>query len=239
MAAAEDARDDAPDRGVAGRSARREHDRRASKDAARVEQRRAEVRGRYGAGLIGRVAEAMLVDDAPRRSMKAWATGARGEEIVAARLDAMRDRGVIALHDRRIPRGRANIDHIAVTPGGVWVVDAKAYAGKRPALVTEGRFLGFGGRRRLVVGGRRKDALVDGVLGQVEQVRAVVDEGVPVRGMLCFVDGDWPLAGGHFSVDGVRVVWPRRMVVELGAPASASIDVDAVTRTLAAAFPAA
>jgi len=224
-------------RGVAGRSARREHERRAEKDAARVAARRAEVRERFGEGLVGRVAEAMLVDDAPRRSTTAWSAGARGEEVVAARLDAMRDAGVVALHDRRIPGSRANIDHIAVTPGGVWVVDAKAYAGKRPDLVTEGGFLGIGARRRLVVGGRRKDALVEGVVGQVERVRAALPADVPVRGMLCFVDGDWPLIGGHFSVDGVRVVWPRRMVVELGVVRSASVDVNAVVRLLSASFP--
>jgi hypothetical protein len=38
---------------------------------------------------------------------------------------------VIALHDRVIAGTRGtNIDHLFIAPTGVWVVDAKAYAGK-------------------------------------------------------------------------------------------------------------
>ena len=44
------------------------------------------------------------------------------------------------LHDRRIPRTKANIDHIAVTANGVYVVDAKKYRG-RPQLRIEGGIL--------------------------------------------------------------------------------------------------
>lgn len=38
--------------------------------------------------------------------------------------------GVIALHDRRVPGTKGNIDHLAVGPGGVYIVDAKRYEGK-------------------------------------------------------------------------------------------------------------
>jgi hypothetical protein len=42
---------------------------------------------------------------------------------------AVGDAGVV-LHDRAVPRGRANIDHIAVVPSGVWVIDTKRYRGR-------------------------------------------------------------------------------------------------------------
>jgi hypothetical protein len=37
------------------------------------------------------------------------------------------------MHDRRIPRSKASIDHIVVTPGGVWVIDSPRHAGTAPA----------------------------------------------------------------------------------------------------------
>lgn len=234
-----DSRGDAEpiDHGVAGRSARREHERRAANDAARVAAQREEIRARLGGGVLGRAVAGMRVDGAPRQATTAWAAGADGERMVGARLDALADRGVVTLHDRRIPGSRANIDHVAIAPGAVWVIDAKRYRGKRPGLVFEGSVLGFGGRGRLVVGGRRQDRLVDGIVGQVERIRSLVPDGVPVRGMLCFVDADWPLLGGSFSVDGIRVLWPRRMAKEIGASREPVVDVDATARSIASAFP--
>ena len=225
------------DRGSAGASARREYDRRTARDAARIEQQKQDIRDAYGSGFIGKVATFLAVDDSPRRSTEVWKQGAVGEERVAAALDALAEVGVVALHDRRIPRTTANIDHLAITPWGVWVVDAKRYLRGRPDVVIEGGFLGVGGTQRLTVGGRKQDKLVTGVLGQVDRVAAVVGEAAEVRGMLCFVDADWPIFGGHFSVRGVRVVWPNRMPKELLRAEEPTVDVEAVSRKLAAAFP--
>ena len=61
-----------------------------------------------------------------RSSTKAWERGAVGEERVAAILAKLDQARVTLLHDRRIPGSRANIDHIAVTAAGIWVIDAKA-----------------------------------------------------------------------------------------------------------------
>jgi hypothetical protein len=159
------------DRGTAGGSARREFDRRKDRDDARVEAEKQNIRATFGDGLIGRVATLLAVDDSPRRSTSVWRQGAVGEERVAARLDALERVGVQALHDRRIPGTRANIDHLAITPWGVWVIDAKRYLRQKPAFYTEGGFFGFGGTNRLTVGGRKQDKLVDGVLRQIERVR--------------------------------------------------------------------
>jgi hypothetical protein len=51
-----------------------------------------------------------------RQSTTAWARGAVGEERLGLALDALACPDVAVLHDRRIPRTRANIDHIVVTP---------------------------------------------------------------------------------------------------------------------------
>lgn len=93
-----------------------------------------------------------------------------------------------------------------------------------------------------MVGGRDRTKLVNGVLKQVGLVRAALEGGpdVPVRGMLCFVDGDWPLIGGSFTVRGVDVVWPRKMAAMFAA--SGPFDESAIAALharLAQTFPAA
>lgn len=215
--------------GTAGASARREHERRAAQREGRIREAHPHL-----GGLI------LAVTDDPQ-STTAWAQGARGEELLGARLDGLADEGVRALHDRRIPGTRANIDHIAVGPAGVHVIDAKRYAGKRPEKRIEGWL--FGGRtEKLYVGGRDCTKLVEGVHRQVAVVRAVLDgagmEEVPVRGVLCFVEPAWPLIGGDFVVDGIDVLWPRKLADRLvpRAPALVPEQVEEIRRRLAAAL---
>jgi hypothetical protein len=53
---------------------------------------------------------------------QAWARGAEGEVKLARKLERWTaEHGVVLLHDRRMPQGRGNIDHIAVGPSGVTV----------------------------------------------------------------------------------------------------------------------
>jgi hypothetical protein len=61
----------------------------------------------------------------------------------------------------------------------------------------------------LTVGGRDKTELVDGVLAQAEVVSAALAAAVPVRPVLCFVDGDWPFLA-RLELRGVPIVWPRQ-----------------------------
>ncbi|WP_255596044.1 nuclease-related domain-containing protein [Cellulomonas sp. C5510] len=181
----------------------------------------------------------LALSDDPQ-STTAWARGARGEELLGSAPNGLTDRGVRLLHDRRIPRSRANIDHIAVAASGVHVVDAKRYRG-RPALRVEGGIL----RPRvekLVVGGRNCTALVAGVQKQVGVVRdalaAAGMDDVPVHGVLCFVDADWPLIGGSFVTGGVAVLWPKKLSERLRAEGTLDqAAVDAAHRALAGALP--
>lgn len=205
---------------VAGASARREYERRRAKDEERLRQKW---------GKFGGIAVA-LSDE--RQSTKAWATGAVGEERLGARLDSIASESIAVLHDRRIPGSKANIDHMVVTTGGIWVIDAKRYKG-RPALKIEGGIL----RPRvekLMVGRRDCTKLVDGVLKQVALVQAVVGD-VPVTGALCFVEADWPLIGGAFATRDIHALWPKRLV-KLLREDEGSVDVPAVRQRLADHF---
>jgi hypothetical protein len=166
-------------------------------------------------------------------STAAWAAGAQGEEALGRRLDSLVSPRLALLHDRRIPGTRANIDHLVVTAAGIWVIDAKRYRDRRPRRVDQGGLL-RPRTTKLVVGRRNRTNLVDGVLWQTERVRQVVPA-VPVTGVLCFVDADWPMIGGSFSIRDVQVLWPKRLVKLLG-QGDADVDVTDTFRELASRF---
>jgi hypothetical protein len=159
-------------------------------------------------GVLGGVV--LAVSREPQHQ-RAWACGAASEVKLAGTLERWTaDHGVVLLHDRRMPGGRGNIDHIAVGASGVTVIDAKRYRG-RIAVVHRGGLV----RPRtehLLVGGREQTRLVDSVLAQADAVRHVLTGGehatVPVRAVLCFVDGDWPLVG-RLEVRGAPILPPK------------------------------
>ncbi|MWB99026.1 nuclease-related domain-containing protein [Agromyces seonyuensis] len=209
--------------GAAGGSAQREYERRRAKDEARLRERW----GRFGGVAVALAGE--------RQSTAAWGVGAAGEVAVGRCLDGLVSSQIRVLHDRRIPRSRANIDHLVVTPAGVWVVDTKRYKG-RPELRVEGGIIGP--RVELLrVGGRDQTKLLEGVQRQVEVVRAVVGA-TPVFGALCFVEADWPLFGGSFEARGVQVLWPKKLAERLTA-AEGVVDVELTLAHLARNFRAA
>lgn len=163
------------------------------------------VRRRWGA-----FAPLALALGRPDRQVVAARKGAAGEERLGAFLDKVADRSggrVVVLHDRRIPGRRENLDHVVVCPSGVWAVDAKAYSGR---VSTGGWFT-----RRLTIGGRDGDRLVEQSLRQQRLVRAAFGPlrlpALPVDGALCFVAGElgWPHNGRR--VQGVLVATPRVM----------------------------
>jgi hypothetical protein len=212
------------DPGTAGASARREFERRQAKREERIRTKHPKI-----GGLV------LALSDDPQ-STTAWSTGALGEERLGRRLDELASDTLRVLHDRRVPGTRANIDHLVVTPAGVYVVDAKRYVGKRPSLRVEGGVL----RPRvekLMVGTRDQTKLVDGVLEQVDLVRSLVDAEVPVRGVLCFVESDWPLIGGAFTTRGVDVLWPKKLYPRLSATGPHATSVADVHTRLARALP--
>ena len=212
------------DAGVAGRSARQEHDRRAAR-------REAAVKERWGNRIGGVV---LALTDEPQ-STRAWAAGARGEEKLAEALA-----GFTVLHDRRVPGTRGNIDHIVVAPAGVFVVDAKHFEG-RIEIRNHGWFLRPD--ERLHVGRRDCSALADNLGWQVAAVEnALLAAGVeplpPITPVLCFVDGDWPLISPPDVFRGVRLEGPRSLRRRLAGEALDEPAVTRLARVLAAALPA-
>jgi hypothetical protein len=172
---------------------------------------------------------------------RSWRDGAEGEEAVAAHLAKTCPEAVV-LHDRRMPKSRANIDHIAIAPSGVFVIDAKRYRGKievrRPLF----------GDAKLVIRGRDKTKLVEGLRRQVEAVRAglaVIEQDVPVGGCFCFINPDGQAGGSGIpllrtlAIDGFPLFYPRKLSKRLRRPGPLDEDRAAVlAEALVELFPA-
>ena len=76
------------------------------------------------------------------------------------------------------------------------------------------------------------------MLKQVDVVRNVVGVDLPVLGVLCFVDAEWPLLGGSFATRGVEALWPKKLCRTLKADGHLEVDkILDVHRILAAALP--
>jgi hypothetical protein len=60
----------------------------------------------------------------------AWRRGAAGERRTARLLAPLERQGWAVLHDLAVPGSRANIDHLVIGPGGVFVIDSKQYRGR-------------------------------------------------------------------------------------------------------------
>jgi Nuclease-related domain len=144
-----------------GASAQREY-------ARRQQARRQRVRARYGP--VGSLVAALAGEP---RNVDVWRQGAEGEAATARALELrLRRSDAIVMHDRRVPgRGRANIDHIAIGPGGVTVIDAKSSRG-RVQLATVGI---LNRREQLLVNGRDRTSQLDALERQIARVVDALD----------------------------------------------------------------
>lgn len=168
--------------------------------------------------------------DRAARVAEAWETGRVGEVRLAEVLDRLTVDGFQHLPDRAMPASSANIDHIVVGPGGVFVLDAKAWSG---ALTVADGVLRQDGHRRM-------DA-IESARTTATAVAAALDRCAPkvdVRPALCFV-GEARLGESHFvekvkliDIDGV-VAWMQQFPTKLD-PAA----VQKVRGLLLMAFPA-
>lgn len=97
--------------------------------ASRAARRAARLRENQATGLGADAAVEEQLRQAVRRQ-RTYSQGAEGERLVAQTLGFLERYGWVALHDVHWPgRPQANIDHIAVGPGGVVVIDAKNWTG--------------------------------------------------------------------------------------------------------------
>jgi hypothetical protein len=216
---------------MAGESAQREYER--IRDKRREERRQrlpalvavtvSVVVGLYAffdwsmdAGYLGVLVGLLLVLPralAPSQREVAWRRGAEGERIVGRALEALETNGILALHDRRIPRKRENLDHVAVGRHAVYTVDAKRYQGR---IAVRGE--------RLLVAGRERSKLLAQARRQRDVVRAALDGGgfrdVPVLPVLCFTGVEWPLLFPPRRAGDVRLCSPKglRRALDVDAP---------------------
>lgn len=190
-------------KGQAGRSALREYERRHH---TREEYARRQLGG-FGVFLS-------KVIDEPRTT-RAWLQGGEGEVKAGRRLEKHLAGGdVRLLHDRRVPgHAKANIDHIAIGPGGVTVIDTKTNRGRVQVERVGGLFAPR--RSALVIGGRDRSGLIRGVERQIEYVRSALTRAgyvdIELRGALCFPDpGGLPLLRqlkvGEIAIDGPKPI---------------------------------
>ena len=66
----------------------------------------------------------------PSPDAGAWRRGAAGERRTAHLLGHLGRQGWAVLHDLAIPGSQANLDHLVIGPGGVFVIDSKQYRGR-------------------------------------------------------------------------------------------------------------
>ncbi len=190
---------------AAGRSAHREYERRRA-------ARRQRAKARYGP--LGALFADVTADPA---TIQAWRQGAGGELATARQLARfLRRSDVTLIHDRRIPgRGRANIDHLAIGPGGITVIDTKSTHG-RVQLATTGI---IHHHEILLVNGRDRTRQLEALQRQITTVVAKLArhriETVDVRGALCYPNMHRGLLHSNRARDGLIIVDDPRHVAKL------------------------
>jgi hypothetical protein len=216
------------DRGVPGASALREHERRKHNR----EQRTRRAHPHIG-GLL------LALRDEPQHEL-AFLRGARGEAAVAGSLEARTADGpTVLLHDRRMPHVRGNIDHLAISPNGIFVIDAKDWKGK--VSVSTPLF----GKSKLLIDGRDRTKLVDGLDRQVAAVESALADAARtwlIQGVFCFTKADLPMLGllGTTKMRSHLLLYRKALAKRLAAAGPFTpTQIDAMARALAGAFPSA
>jgi hypothetical protein len=130
----------------------------------------------------------------------AWRRGAAGERRTARLLGALQGQGWVVLHDLAVPGSPANLDHLVIGPGGVFVIDSKQYRG-RLQLDPSGRL--WHGRYPLA-------PTLRAVSFEADQAAQVLpDPGVAVVPIVAVHGAQVPW--GKVVVGGVPVVTARRL----------------------------
>jgi len=136
----------------------------------------------------------------PSQGAVAWRQGAVGERRTARLLDPLERHGWAILHDLAVPGSAANIDHLAIGPGGVFVIDSKQYRGR----------LQLDGSGRLWHGRHPLAPALRAVSWEADQAAQVLpDPGMAVVPIVAVHGAQVPW--GKVVTDGVPVVAARRL----------------------------
>jgi hypothetical protein len=136
----------------------------------------------------------------PSQDASAWRRGAAGERRTARLLGPLERHGWVVLHDLAVSGSQANLDHLVIGPGGVFVIDSKQYHG-RLQLDPTGRL--WHGRYPLA-------PVLRAVSFEADQAAQVLpDPGVAVVPIVAVHGARVPW--GKVVTDGVPVVPARRL----------------------------
>ena len=208
-------------------SARINYERRLARHRAKVRLRRTRILLLGGSAIVGGIVVGLLGPSVHRTigffgwsvaaaaalwtaselwsvpaEIRAWRSGALGEERTAKALSELEAEGFVVLHDRRKAGSSANIDHVVVGPTGVFIVETKSYSGP---LSIQGD--------DVYVGGRRRTDIVHQAKTEAEVVRTILEiagEKLPVTPILCVHRAELPLL--RAEVQGIRVVNDRGLI---------------------------
>ncbi|AZS06731.1 hypothetical protein HOU95_gp076 [Streptomyces phage Hiyaa] len=157
---------------------------------------------------------------------RSWLQGARAEYRTGRQLNRLKREGWGVLHDRRIPRSRANLDHVLVHPSGEFLVyvDTKAWHAKKAIVrVNQGR---------LMYGPWSQAQKVETVAWEASRLQELI--GLPTYAVIA-VDGG-KVNGGTLIFNGVRVTESASLVETLDSFSSRLLPcrdvVDGVTRNI-------
>lgn len=136
-----------------------------------------------------------------RQHIESYGKAAEGERKTGRVLEDRKLGGYRVLHDRRIPGSRANIDHVAIGPGGVFVIETKSYRGKLEIRGDE-----------IFISGRNRTSVIEQTWREAVAVQTVLADHLAVAGfdvipVLCIHGVEFPW--GKTIAQGVRIVGPR------------------------------
>jgi len=197
-------------------------------------ERRSAAREARARARFPRVGGFLLAVTNEPGSTTAFSKGAAGERRVASRLTELSGPGVLFLHNRLLGAGRrdGDVDHIALTAGGVYVIDAKRYKNAKVEVRRSGGLFSPA-REQLIVNGRDRSKLLDSVARQAEAIRTamrpfhhagVTAADIPVVSVMCFVDAVLPMCGRP-RIGGVPLLGPKG-AAKLLREATGSLDAD-------------
>jgi hypothetical protein len=140
-----------------------------------------------------------------RQTTDAWRKGAEGEERIGRRLTKLEQHGFHVLHDLQVPGSHANVDHLVIGPTGLFVVDAKNYAGR--LTLSKGTL--WHGRYPLT----KHLATTCWEAERVSQTLAVPVHGSAycAKPVMCILGAEVPRT--RFEIDGVLVISGGRRLV--------------------------
>jgi hypothetical protein len=158
------------------------------------------------AGLLAAAGAAFRLRFHPSQPTRAWRDGARGERATARRLRRLGRHGYTVLHDLQVPGSHANLDHLAIGPGGVFVIDSKRYRGHL-WLGPDGMlwYAGYPLAQQLAT-------VVWATMRLAEALQLPAE--VPVRALMIIHRARVPWGG--LTVAGVQVIPPSALVDALG-----------------------